>query len=214
MSTKLKIDLTQGILEVEGSESFVKIIYNDFKTHFAGIEAAEEDLKPPRRTRKRKSAVKKADKPAPDQSTSVPASILEFVTEEDPDQSESKPRSKKPSPPTPVYTQVEGLDLGAAVGRPSLVDFMDAKFPLTNEERNIVFLYYLQHNLKTKSITPDHIYTCYRHAKIRVPLNLENSLRITTDQHKWIKTTRAGKMTLTAAGKQYVEKQLPKKVKH
>jgi hypothetical protein len=214
MSTKLKIDLTQGILEVEGSESFVKIIYNDFKTHFAGIEAVEEDLKPPRRTRKRKSTAKKVDKPKPEAPAPVPASVLEFVTEADPDQSEAKPRLTKPSPPMPVYTQVEGLDLGAADGHPSLVDFMDAKFPLTNEERNIVFLYYLQHNIKLKSITPDHIYTCYRHAKIRVPLNLENSLRITTDQHKWIKTTKAGNMTLTAAGKQYVEKQLPKKVKH
>ena len=65
-----------------------------------------------------------------------------------------------------------------------------------------------------KSITADHIYTCYRQAKIRVPLNLENSLRITADQHNWIRTTRTGKMSLTTAGKQYVEKQLPKKVKH
>jgi hypothetical protein len=209
MSTKLKIDLTQGILEVEGTESFVKIIYNDFKTHFAGIDAVEEDLKPPRRTRKRKTKAKKVQ-----ETTAVPASVLEFVTEEDPDKAEQKSGRQEPVSPMPVYTQIEGLDLGAADGRLSLVDFMDAKFPLTNEERNIVFLYYLQHDLKLKSITADHIYTCYRHAKIRVPLNLENSLRITNDQHKWIKTTKAGKMTLTAAGKQYVEKQLPKKVKH
>ena len=209
MSTKLKIDLTQGLLEVEGSESFVKIIYNDFKTHFAGIEAVDNDLKPPRRARRSKPVAKKVD-----QTPAVPASVLKFVAEEDPDQSEPMPRPQKVSPPMPVYTQIEGLDLGAADGRLSLVDFMDAKFPLTNEERNIVFLYYLQHNLKLKSITPDHIYTCYRHAKIRVPLNLENSLRITADQHNWIKTTKTGKMTLTTAGKQYVEKQLPKKVKH
>ena len=221
MSTKLKIDLTQGILEVEGSESFVKIIYNDFKTHFAGIEDVEEDLKPPRRTRKRKPAAKKVEQPASVSAptpvsapTSVPASILEFVVEDDPDQSEPELPRKKPSPPMPVYTQIEGLDLGAADDRLSLVEFMDVKFPLTNEERNIVFLYYLQHNLKLKSISSDHIYTCYRHAKIRVPLNLDNSLRITADQHNWIKTTKAGKMTLTAVGKQYVEKQLPKKVKH
>ena len=61
MSTKLKIDLTQGLLEVEGSESFVKIIYNDFKTHFAGIEAVDNDLKPPRRTRRSKPVAKKVD---------------------------------------------------------------------------------------------------------------------------------------------------------
>jgi hypothetical protein len=205
MSTKLKIDLTQGILEVEGNESFVKIIYNDFKTHFAGIEAAEEDLKPPRRSRNRRSAAVKSVEAGP---VDIFDSGPQFVTQE-----KVEPPSPK-APPMPVYTLVEGLDLGAADGRPSLVEFMDAKFPLTNEERNIVFLYYLQRNLKLKMITTDHIYTCYRHAKIRVPLNLENSLRITADQHKWIRTTKTGKMTLTTVGRQYVEKQLPKKVKH
>ena len=108
---------------------------------------------------------------------------------------------------------MKDLELGAADGRPSLVEFMDAKFPITNEERNIVFLYYLQHTLKVKPITLDHVYTCYRQAKIRVPLNLENSLRMTADQRGWIRTTKTGAMTLTPAGKRYVEKQLPKKLK-
>jgi hypothetical protein len=126
----------------------------------------------------------------------------------------AKPSPKELVPPAPSYTMIKGLELGAKDGRPSLVEFMDAKFPITNEERNIVFLYYLQHTLKLKAIKLDHIYTCYRQAKIRVPLNLENSLRITADQHEWIKTTKAGNMTLTSAGKLYVEKQLPKRVKH
>ncbi len=207
MTTKLKIDLTQGILEIEGSESFVKIIYNDFKTHFAGIEVVD-DLKPPRRTRKRKT---KTAKPVP---PAAPAPEPQAEPLPEPPAPEAEEKAPPTPPPTPDYTIVKNLDLGAADDRPSLVEFMDAKFPLTNEERNIVFLYYLQHMLKLKGITADHIFTCYRHAKIRVPLNLENSLRITADQHNWIKTTKAGNMTLTAAGKQYVEKQLPKKVKH
>jgi hypothetical protein len=209
MVTKLKIDLNQGILEVEGSESFVKIIYNDFKIHFAGIETDGSDLKPPRRARKSNAAAQPVTSSEPQ-----PVAGNEQAAVEDTAPEEAVLPRQKPVGPMPVYTQVEDLDLGAAGGRPSLVEFMDAKFPLTNEERNIVFLYYLQYNLKLKSITADHVYTCYRQAKIRVPLNLENSLRITADQHNWIKTNRTGKMTLTTAGKQYVEKQLPKKVKH
>ncbi|MBN1993928.1 MAG: hypothetical protein JW953_14605 [Anaerolineae bacterium] len=200
MTTKLKIDLTQGLLEVEGSESFVKIIYNDFKTHFAGIDVTEE-LKPARRTRKTKTAATPA----------VPTPVFE-PGEEAKSEPESLP--KEPAPPVPAYTLVKDLDLGTQDGRPSLVEFMDAKFPITNEERNIVFLYYLQYTLKLKSITPDHVYTCYRQAKIRAPLNLEHSLRLTANQHGWIRTTKTGKMTLTPAGKTYVEKQLPKRVKH
>jgi hypothetical protein len=195
MTTRLKIDLSQGILEVEGSESFVKVIYNDFKTHFAGIETPDE-RKPARRTRKTKAAAKVV--------TPEPAAKAKEV--------KAKPTPPKPAPP--AYALIKDLSLTATDGRPSLVEFMDSKFPITNEERNIVFLYYLQHRLKLKSITLDHIYTCYRETKIRVPLNLENSLRITADQRGWITITKAGKMSLTAAGKSYVEKQLPKKVKN
>ena len=53
MTTKLKIDLSEGILEVEGSESFVKAIYNDFKAHFVDNETDEVILKPKRSRRAR-----------------------------------------------------------------------------------------------------------------------------------------------------------------
>ena len=45
MTTKLKIDLVQGILEVEGSETFVKAIYRDFKVQFLGEDAIEEETR-------------------------------------------------------------------------------------------------------------------------------------------------------------------------
>jgi hypothetical protein len=72
----------------------------------------------------------------------------------------------------------------------------------------------LQYILKLKPINLDHVYTCYRAAKIRAPLNLENSLRLTAEQRGWIKTGQNGSMILTPEGKQYAEKQLPKKVKN
>ena len=90
---------------------------------------------------------------------------------------------------------------------------MDAKFPIANEERNLVFLHYLQYMLKVKSITVDHVYTCYRAAKIRAPLDIEGSLQSAVSQRRWIKITKAGKLSVTPAGKRYVEKNLPKKIK-
>ncbi|MCB0181108.1 MAG: hypothetical protein KDI62_22980, partial [Anaerolineae bacterium] len=113
-----------------------------------------------------------------------------------------------------TYTLVESLNLGAANGRPSLVEFMDTKVPITNEERNLVFLHYLQHLLKLDTISIDHLYTCYKAAKIRVPLNIENSLQITANQRHWIKIAKDGTLTVTPAGKLYVENQLPKKIKN
>lgn len=224
MTTRLKIDLAQGILEVEGSETFVKAIYADFKAHFVepnGQEPAESPLTAkPKRVRTAKSRRPRAE--------TTPLPIVSLVAEapaiSTQDTAPPVPELASPlaapeldapaPPPLPTYTFMEDLELDAAVDRPSLVEFMDTKLPITNEERNVVFLYYLQNILKIKPITMDHIFTCYRQAKIRAPLNIENSLRMTAEHRGWIKANQNGSMTVTPDGKQYVEKQLPKKVKN
>jgi hypothetical protein len=220
MTTKLKIDISQGLLEVEGSEAFVRSIYVDFKTHFAGIEG-EEKVKAIRRGRK---AATKAT-PAPPKVTEAeappipePAVVLPEAPPPEPvvvAPVEGAPPALLPQPPRPEataspYTYLKELELGPQPDHPSLVDFMDSKFPITNEERNIVFLYYLQHMLNIKPVTVDHIYTCYRVAKIRAPLNIEKAL----NQHDWIKIAKNGQLTLSSTGKGYVEKQLPKRHKN
>lgn len=218
MTTKLKIDLSQGLLEVEGSETFVKAIYADFKIHFAGQSgAAVEETALVERPRRRTTRGRKAV-------TEMAPVVEEAVVSSEPVElppepsvqllpSEPLPEPKAPPVVAPVYHYIEDLRLDAAEGHPSLVKFMDAKLPVTNEERNLVFLYYLQHILKIKRITLDHIYTCYRAAKIRMPLNLENSLRATAEQRGWIKMNQHGNISVASEGKQYAEKQLPKKVK-
>lgn len=229
MTTRLKIDLAQGLLEVEGSETFVKAIYKDFKIHFIGEEAGETMEQPTRRRRKSTKTAKKVElltpvaetkpesKPAAksklaETSQSVPVEELSpeleawFLQSDEDEAVEEIPKK-------PDYNLLEDLDLSAAQNRVSLVEFMDQKFPITNEERNLVFLYYLQYKLKTRTRTADHVYTCYKAAKIRVPLNLESSLQITASQRRWIKITKTGRLSVTPAGKLYVEKQLPKKLK-
>jgi hypothetical protein len=180
MATRLKIDLTQGILEVEGSETFVKNIYHDFKAQFLDEEVVEAG-KPRRRSRKPHLAV----------ASTEPTSEVKL----------------------PEYNFIQELDVTAGLDYPSLVDFMDSKFPFTNEERNLVFIYYMQDFLKQKPITIDHLFTCYRKAKIRVPLNLEHSLQLTVHQKKWMQLTKTGHISVTSEGKQYLDKQLPKKTK-
>ena len=204
MTTKLKIDLTQGILEVEGSETFVKAIYSDFKVHFIGDEAGEMLGSKTRRVRSRATKTKPEQKSTP----AVEPNSLSMPVEQ--------PESEvvvETEPTRPTHRFLEDLPLTAGEGRGALVEFMDLKFPITNEERNLVFLYYMQHTLKIKPITSDHIYTCYRAAKIRVPLNLESSLEATVNQRRWIKKTKTGRLSVTPSGKLYVEKQLPKKLK-
>ena len=217
MTTKLKIDLSEGVLEVEGSESFVKAIYNDFKAHFIEDEVDEVSLKPKRGRRTKVTAKvakvsppEPATKPTPPEPTPDASKPITEPPEPAPSQPAAEPTvvSEKPS-----YNFIKELDLSAADGHPSLVEFMDAKFPITNEERNLVFLHYLQNMLKLKSITVDHVYTCYRAAKIRAPLDIEGSLQSAINRRRWVKITKTGKISVTPAGKRYVEKNLPKKIK-
>ncbi len=218
MTTKLKIDLSQGVLEVEGSETFVKAIYADFKVHFVDRDGAavEETILVERPRRRASRGQKTVTEMAPlvEEAVVSPEPVeLPPETFVQPSPPEPLPEPKVPPVVTPVYHYIEDLQLDAAEGHPSLVKFMDAKLPVTNEERNLVFLYYLQHILRIKPITLDHIYTCYRAAKIRTPLNLENSLRVTAEQRGWIKINQKGNILVAPEGKQYAEKQLPKKVK-
>jgi hypothetical protein len=201
MTTKLKIDLTQGILEVEGSETFVKAIYSDFKLHFIGEDAGVALGSPPESRRRRTSRAKAL----PAMPASSPPEGQQPADEE--------AASKAEMPAKSGYKVVQTLQLSGGDGTPSLVEFMDAKFPITNEERNLVFVYYLQHLLKAKGITGDHVFTCYKQAKIRVPANLASSLQTTVTQRRWIKMTKTGRLSVTPGGKLYVEKQLPKKLK-
>lgn len=235
MTTRLKIDLSQGLLEVEGSETFVKAIYNDFKAHFVDTNGQVDEAEPPLPVKPKRAKVARPPKtraetvtlpviPSPPEVTEASAPVSVETEEAVPVPPEPVPipepapelalEPKAPAPSLPTYTYIQDLKLGHIGDRPSLVEFMDAKLPITNEERNLVFLYYLQHILKIKPITLDHIYTCYREAKIRAPLNIENSLRMTAEQRGWIKANQNGSMTVTPDGKLYVEKQLPKKVKN
>ncbi len=212
MTTKLKIDLSQGILEVEGSETFVKAIYKDFKIQFLGEETDEEKTKKPTRAGKGDKSAKSRAKPVPKPQPAQVKEAAKPAETVDKPKPPPKPKPKK-SPPAPNYTYVKNLKLGATDDHLSLVEFMDSKLPITNEERNLVFLYYLQYVIKRKPIKIDDVYTCYREANIRAPLNLENSLQMTAEHENWIRITKIGNISVTAAGKRYVDQQLPKKVK-
>lgn len=197
MTSKLKIDLSQGVLEVEGSETLVKLIYNDFKHHFASdAELSDLPIKP-RNSRSRKRKV--------DEDEVLTPQAVQNGTET----SEVKISKNKPSRFTPTYTILEELELRSTKNRPALVEFMDAKVPITNDERNVVFTYYLLNLLKLETIRFDHIYTCYREANIRVPVNIENSLKLTAKQTGWLSLDETGNIVLTAQGLDYVEKTLP-----
>jgi len=138
--TKLKLDIEQGILEVEGSESFVRSIYDDFKEQLSKVKTT----KPP------KSAMPKSE-------------------EQDPPRTPSSSKRTKGSNKRRTPKFLPELDLTGGKDLESLKDFYSKYNVSSNLEKNLVFSYYLEQKKGLSNITIDHIFTCYRTLVEKVP---------------------------------------------
>lgn len=184
MQTRLKIDLSNGIVEVEGDEKLVKDVYTDFKEIL--LKHKEESIK-----------------------KSVQRELVE-----DKGKGAKAPKRKrgKASTRKEKHSLVKSLNLEPKGGT-SLKAFYKEKAPSTNMERNAVFTYHLQKNANVEAITPDHIYTCYKHVSERVPGALMQSLLDTASRRGWIDTANTDAIVITIPGENLVERDLPKPTK-
>ena len=132
-TTKIKIDLKSGVIEAEGTESFVLGIYSDFKEQMTIAENTpnqtdtEKDKSKKKRTSPKKASPKKTIK--------------------------NKPAGES------TGKLVKELDLSASEDKQSLRDYYGQYKTKTNMERNLVFSYYLQHELDIDTIGIDEIFT-------------------------------------------------------
>ncbi|WP_137719243.1 hypothetical protein [Methylobacillus flagellatus] len=188
MSTaKLRIDISQGLLEVEGSDQLVREIYADFKDQLHGSTSSP--------TTKSTNQLGKPPSPKPDVSST--------------DQKSSG--RKKASAGGAQPSIVKDLDLsGKAKEVERLKDFHTSFTITSNLERNLVFMYYLQHKIEVSPITPDHVFTCYRDVGVKVPTALVQSLRDASNRRGWLDTANTNDLKVTTPGMNYLEHDLPK----
>jgi hypothetical protein len=187
MDAKLRIDITQGILEVEGSEKLVNEIYRDFKEnisrnlHIDGLERPSQQTPASKFEKEGGSVVKKKRRIA----TGI----------------------KLPSLAT-------SLDLlGKGKGK-SLKEFIDPFLtPKSAMEWNLLFVYFLQKILETPAIGIDQIYTCYKHLNVKPPTNLYQSIIDTAHRKGSINTDSLDSISITMVGENLVDHEMPRKVK-
>ena len=185
MNTRVRIDLSQGIVEAEGSEEFVRSVYGDFKDRLEKIPAPDARTLDDERTKQKRRA-------------SVKSSAGDPI-----DKTSRKPRSKNP--------QIVGdLDLSGKGVKLSLREFYAQYQPANNFENNLVFLYYLKHELKLKAVGVDHVFTCYRNIpSLKVP-KLDQSLWDTKNRKGWIDTSSLDDIQLNVPGINYLEHDMKK----
>ncbi|MDK9556839.1 hypothetical protein QQF73_04310 [Marinobacter sp. M216] len=186
MSTKLKIDISTGFLEVEGSEEFVKLIYEDFKDRWVSKSTAPEEVQTTPESEESKPKTTKAKK-----SSSNGASP-------------SKAKPKK----APEF--LKNLDLSGPGDSPSLKDFFSSYEHKTNYERNLIFVHYLKEILGIEKVTLDHVFTCYRNVGQKIPKALEQSLRDTSKDRGWVDIDDLEDIKVPVAGYNHITHDMEK----
>jgi hypothetical protein len=97
-------------------------------------------------------------------------------------------------------------------GKKSLDDFAAQKLPRSHQHRGVLSVYYLLNELGLANVSVNHIYTCFKHMKWRVPSDLRNTLQYAASHNGWLNTTSMSSIKLTTIGENLVEHDMPTKV--
>ena len=172
MSTKLTINLKDGILDVDGSEDFVRSIYEDFMGEVA--ERLTMSSAPPKQI----------------EAASTPSLEVIEAPAEKPKQVRTrralasgdgqKPRAVKYKPTFDPNLDVKGL-----------VEFYDSLNPDNIAKKILTFAIFLRDHKNMQSCAADHIYTCFYTVKDRtkIPEAFEQAFRDTQSRTHFIQLT-------------------------
>ncbi len=134
MDSSIRIDLSQGIVEASGPETFVAAVFDQFKAQLAEVPVRGRITPPP-------SSAK------PEKTTGA-----------------TRSRSTKASQSSKAesHALVKDLDLSGGDAGVSLRDFCQQFATKNARQRNLIFAVYLRDHTGVDTITADHIYTCWR----------------------------------------------------
>lgn len=185
-AAKIRIDVSQGLFEAEGSETFLLELYNDFKGRLGAVPVKQ---------------------PAPPAGAATHGGETKVQAPSPPPRAKSG--SGKPKKRAPLSI-VKDLDLAKGKNG-KLKEFYEKYDAKTNLERNLVFVYYMQHELEIEGITDNHVYTCYRNVNAKLPTALRQSLLDTAHRNGWLDTSDMNNIRVATAGMNYLEHDMPKK---
>ena len=180
--TKIKIDLSQGLIEAEGNEDFVKLVYYDFKDKLQGSTSVKTKGKTDKKTDQKQTQTK----PSKSKKDLVLAkSQIPRITKE--------------------------LDLSGDKNKSSLREFYKGYSPKSYQEKNLIFCYYLQEIIKQIPIDFNHVFTCYRNiAGLKSPGNIIQSLKDTAHRKGWLNTSSLNAITVPIVGINWLEHDIVK----
>lgn len=179
VQSKLHIDLSQGLVEVEGEADLVREIYRDLKDHL--LSGAPAPSKNPPRVR---------EETAPEKS------------------GESKPRIKRRASPRKKPESDAGSS-GISVDAPKLDKNLDtAKLgafyaqyePKNNADKILIFLKFITEELEIENPNTDQVYTCFKKTGEKIPRAFAQAFYNTSSRSGFIDFRSSTDIGITIAG--------------
>lgn len=196
MTAKLRIDVSQGLIDIEGDAALVREIYADFKAHLlSGVRFAQSSL-----------------------SASTGVDIGAATTAST--QSAAKPRAKR-RPVTKKKSANEEIGVGVFADSPKLdknldtsqlVKFYGQFVPKNNSEKILIFLKFLTDILQIEKPNTDHIYTCFKHTSERIPKAFAQAFYDTSTKLGYIDFRSPTDIVITIAGDNHFNHTLKRNV--
>ena len=194
MTAKLHIDMSQGVISIEGDPDLVREIYRDFKDHLAAG----------------------AQKPNPSHAHIQPPAHKPAVQVEPEAKPKSKPRAsvKKKSDSVENASGVNpnAPKLDKSIDTSGLAAFYGQYEPKNNSEKILIFLKYLSDNLGIEEPNTDHVYTLFKKMRDKIPKAFAQAFHDTGNKHGFIDFNGpAATIKVTIAGDNHFNHDLKKK---
>jgi hypothetical protein len=188
VNTKLTINLRDGILTAEGSEDFVRTVYDDFKG-----EVAKRQLQDIEEQKQLENAplVESANRSIPEVKLRKSKLKRSGATTEN-----QKARAGKYKPSFDPNLNVTGLP-----------EFFDSLRPENVSEQILTFAMFLKERLNMETCTADHIYTCYYSVRDRtkIPTAFSQAFYNTQARTHYIQVPSLQDISVTILGGNHFE---------
>lgn len=196
MTAKLHINISQGIIDIEGDPALVREIYLDFKDQLmAGVKMGQQSATPT---------------PAP----AKPAENGDVTSEASP-----KPRAKRRASGKKKAASDEGSS-GVIADSPKLDKNLDTSglgafygvyAPKNNAEKILIFLKFITDKLSVASPNTDQVYTCFKATGDKIPKAFAQAFYDTSSKLGYIDFRSATDLPITIAGDNHFNHTLKKK---
>lgn len=196
-TAKLHIDLSQGVIDIEGDPEFVHEIYSDFKDQLAS----------------------RAKLVSASANRSSRAGEVEGETVDASGETPAKPKAKRRAAPKKKAAS-EDASNGVVADAPKLDKNLDTSTlgtfygqfaPKNNAEKILIFLKFITDTLQIESPNTDQVYTCFKRTGEKIPKAFAQAFYDTSTKHGFIDFRTSVDMPITIAGDNHFNHSLKRK---